>query len=147
MLPSSPNIKIFGLFQDFRLKYCGEEDFVWAKTLLQLTFVVLHFWYCLKCVQIRSFSGLHFPIFGLNTGVYSVNFRIQSEYRKIWTRKTPCLDTFHAVLFSQESQIQQWKNYNNIKCFFGGIFQRIYILSSFFCDRGSFLGGVFPGSI
>ena len=28
---------------------------------------------------------------------YGVNLRIQSEYRKIWTRKTPYFDTFHAV--------------------------------------------------
>ena len=33
------------------------------------------------------FSGPYFPVFGLNTEIYSVNLRIQSEYRKIWTRK------------------------------------------------------------
>ena len=31
-------------------------------------------------------SGLHFPLFGLNTEIYSVNLRILSEYRKIRTR-------------------------------------------------------------
>ena len=34
------------------------------------------------------FSGLHFPVFGLNTEIYRVNLRIQSECRKIRTRKT-----------------------------------------------------------
>ena len=29
------------------------------------------------------FSGPHFPIFGLNTEIYGVNLRIQSEYKKI----------------------------------------------------------------
>ena len=29
----------------------------------------------------------------------SVFFCIQSEYRKIWTRKAPYLDTFHALMF------------------------------------------------
>ena len=43
------------------------------------------------------FSGPYFPIFGLNTEIYSVNLCIQSEYRKIRTRTTPHLDTFHAV--------------------------------------------------
>ena len=32
-------------------------------------------------------SGLYFLLFGLNTEIYSVNFRILSEYRKIRTRK------------------------------------------------------------
>ena len=32
------------------------------------------------------FSGPYFRVFGLNTEVYSVNLRIQSEYRKLRTR-------------------------------------------------------------
>ena len=38
-------------------------------------------WKVSKC---GVFSGPYFPIFGL---IYSVNLRIQSKYRKIWTRK------------------------------------------------------------
>ena len=30
--------------------------------------------------------GLYFPIFGLNTEIYSVNFHFQSEYRKFFTQ-------------------------------------------------------------
>ena len=45
--------------------------------------------HCVKCVQIRSFFWSVFS---------SVNLRIQSEYRKILTRKSPYLDIFHAVL-------------------------------------------------
>ena len=33
------------------------------------------------------FSGPYFPVFGLNTKIYGVNLRIQSECRKIRTRK------------------------------------------------------------
>ena len=33
------------------------------------------------------FSDPYFPVFGLNTEIYGVNLRIQSEYRKIRTRK------------------------------------------------------------
>ena len=54
--------------------------------------------YCVKSVYIRSFSGLYFPVFGLNTEIYGENFRIQSECGKIRTRKTPNGDTFHAVI-------------------------------------------------
>ena len=61
--------------------------FIKTKDLLTLTNCnILH---CLKIVGIRSFSGLYFPEFGLNEEVYSVSFRIQSEFEKIRTRKTP----------------------------------------------------------
>ena len=50
-----------------------------------------------KSVQIRSFSGPCFPVFGLNTKIYGVNLRIQSEWRKKRTRKTPYFDTLYPV--------------------------------------------------
>ena len=31
---------------------------------------------------LRVFSGRYFPLFGLNTEIYSVNLPIQSEYRR-----------------------------------------------------------------
>ena len=40
------------------------------------------------------FSGPYFPIFGLNTEIYSVNLRIQSAYRKICTRKNSVFGHF-----------------------------------------------------
>ena len=67
-----------------------------------------------KVSKYGVFSGPSFPVFGLNTEIYGLNLRIQSEYRKRRTRKqisafspntvkygpekTPYLDTFHAVL-------------------------------------------------
>ena len=51
--------------------------------------LMVHFgqsFHCVKSVQIRSFSGPHFPVFGLNTESYSVNLRIQYKYRKMRTR-------------------------------------------------------------
>ena len=69
-----------------------------------------------KVSKCGVFSGPSFPVFGLNTEIYGVNLRMQSEYRKRRTRKeisvfspntvkygpekTPYLDTFHAVLIS-----------------------------------------------
>ena len=38
--------------------------------------------------MIWSFSGLYFPAFNLRTEKYGVSLRIQSEYARIWTRKT-----------------------------------------------------------
>ena len=40
-------------------------------------------------------------MFGVNTEIYEVNLGIQSEYRKIRTKKAPYLDTFHEVGQSQ----------------------------------------------
>ena len=54
--------------------------------------------HCVKSVRIWIYSGPHFPEFGVNTEKYSVSFRIQLECRKIWTRITPNMDTFYAVI-------------------------------------------------
>ena len=50
-----------------------------------------------KIVQIRGFSSLYLPAFGLNMEIYRVNLSIQSKDEKIQTRKTPYLNTFHAL--------------------------------------------------
>ena len=52
---------------------------------------------CARSVQVRSFSGPYFLICRLNTEIYFENIRIQSKYGKMQTRKSPYLDTFHAV--------------------------------------------------
>ena len=51
--------------------------------------------HCVKSVRIRSYSGPHFPAFGLNTEYVSLH--IQSECGKMRTGITPNTDTFHAV--------------------------------------------------
>ena len=56
--------------------------------------------HCVKSVQIRIFSGPHFPTFGLNTERYEVSLRVQSECGKYGPEKTPYLDTFHKVIVS-----------------------------------------------
>ena len=54
--------------------------------------------YCVKSARIWSYSGPHFPAFGLDMERYSLSLRIQSESGKMRTRITPNTDTFHAVL-------------------------------------------------
>ena len=61
--------------------------------------------HCIKSVRIRSYSGPHFPTFGLDRDRCSVSLRIQSECRKMRTRITPNTDTFHAVPLSIESTL------------------------------------------
>ena len=61
----------------------------------------------MKSDRIRSYSGPHFPVFGLNMERYGVSLRIQSECEKMWTRITPNTDTFHAVECS-------WFKFNNL---------------------------------
>ena len=51
-----------------------------------------------KSVRIRSISGPYFPAFGLNTDIYSVKLRIQSECGKIKTRKTLNIDFSRSAI-------------------------------------------------
>ena len=58
--------------------------------------------HCVKSVRIWSFSGPHFPAFGLNTDIYFLNLCIQSKFGKMLTRKHPiflCSNIFYAVTF------------------------------------------------
>ena len=50
-------------------------------------------------------SGLYFPVFGLNTEIYSANLRIQSKYRKIWTRNNSVFGHFSRSEFYKWPQI------------------------------------------
>ena len=61
-----------------------------------LKIITMKFWsiHSIKSVRIRSYSGLHFPSFGLNTET----LRIESECGKMQTRITLNTDTFHAVM-------------------------------------------------
>ena len=54
--------------------------------------------HCVKSVCIPSFSCPYFPAFGLNTEMYGVSLRVQSECGKIRTRKTRKTGTFHAMV-------------------------------------------------
>ena len=55
-----------------------------------------------KVSKFKDFSGPYFPIFELNTDIYSLSLRIQYEYGKILTRKTSNSGTFHTVIFNNK---------------------------------------------
>ena len=57
-------------------------------------------------VRFWSFFGLYFPALGLNTEKYGVSLNIQSEYRKIRTRKSQNTDTSHAVLIVDKNMFK-----------------------------------------
>ena len=59
--------------------------------------------HCAKRVRLSIFFGPYFPAFRMNTEIYSVNCRIQSECRKIRIRKTLNTETFSQFQFSLES--------------------------------------------
>ena len=61
---------------------------------------------CVKRVRIRSYSGWHFPAFGLNMERYEVSLHIQSECGKMRTRITLNTDTFQAVTLAWKGLIQ-----------------------------------------
>ena len=89
--------------------YHDMEHKLWPKRCLFPAFFPLDYLFeqklqekvhCVKSVRIRSYFGLHFPAFGLNTERYGVPLRIQSKCGKMRTRITPNTDNFHAVIFS-----------------------------------------------
>ena len=61
-----------------------------------------HLFTAWKVSKYGVFSGLHFPVFGLNTEIYGVNLRIQSEYRKTRTRKNSVLGNFSRSVFERK---------------------------------------------
>ena len=60
-----------------------------------------------KCPNMEVFFGLYFPVFGLNTEIYSVNLVIQSKYGKIRARKSSIFGQFsYSAWLLWESEIQ-----------------------------------------
>ena len=53
----------------------------------------------LKVPKYGDISGSYFPVFGLNSEIYSVNLGIQSEYRKIRTEKSSVFGHFSRSVF------------------------------------------------
>ena len=68
-----------------------DHKFVWPYLNSAWKFGTITTW---KVSKYGVFSGPYFPIFGLNTEIYSVNLCIQSEYRKIRTRKNSVFGYF-----------------------------------------------------
>ena len=52
-----------------------------------------------KIVQIRSFSGLYFPAFGLNTEISGANLRSQSKNGKIRTQQNSVFGHFSRSIY------------------------------------------------
>ena len=52
-----------------------------------------------KIVQIRSFSGLYFPAFGLNTEISGANLRSQSKIGKIRTQQNSVFGHFSRSIY------------------------------------------------
>ena len=94
----------------FHCKRCLKtSEFRWSFPIIGINLFYLHcitklLIHCVKSVQIRSFFGPYFPVFGLNTKIYGVNLRNQCEYRKIQTRKNSIFGHF-----------MQWKVTNRIE--------------------------------
>ena len=61
---------------------CFTSRFHWLKFIISARKIVTAW----KLSKYRVIRGPYFPVFGLNTEIYGVNLRIQSECRKIPTR-------------------------------------------------------------
>ena len=56
----------------------------------------MYYKHCIKSFRIWSFFGLYFPVFGMNTEIYRLNLRIQSECGNMRIRKPPNTTFFIA---------------------------------------------------
>ena len=70
--------------------------------------------HCVKSVQIRSFSGPYFPVFGLNAEIYEVNLRIQSKYGKMQTRKNSVFGHFSHSEILITTSFQTYVPWNSL---------------------------------
>ena len=83
---------VFGMVQLFNVSidYYWKFKYLWPADQETPTTASTEFrsiWYAgWKLSKYGVTFGPYFPAFGLNTEIYSVNLRIQSEYRKIRTR-------------------------------------------------------------
>ena len=71
--------------------------------------------YCVKSIRIWSFSGPYIPVIRLNTDIYSVDLRIQSECGNIGTRKTSNTDFFYRVSYPNYLTNPPWLSYRKDK--------------------------------
>ena len=69
--------------------------YVLSKITREVCEFIMTVW--LQVPKYRFLPGPYFPVFGVNTEIYGVNLRIQTEYGKVRTRNPPYLNTFHAV--------------------------------------------------
>ena len=53
-------------------------------------------------------SGPYFPVFGLNTAIYSVTVRIQSKYRNMWTRDNSVFGHLFTECNIKKSFLIRW---------------------------------------
>ena len=87
--------------QQFFLTILKRRDyhstFIACFGVVALTLVLDH---CVKVSKYGVFSGSYFPVFGLNTEIYTVYLCIQSEYRKIRTKKNSVFGHLHSVDFN-----------------------------------------------
>ena len=65
------------------------------------------------------FSGPYFPVFGLNTKIYGANLRIQSEYRKIRTRKNSVFGHFSRSDSYRLKAFNYFRTKFHLRCFKG----------------------------
>ena len=84
----------------FSISTAYSEDNANVLTNASIKPIAMYYMHCVKRLRIRSYSGPHFPAFGLNTERYVISLRIQSKCGKSLTRITPNTDTFYRALWT-----------------------------------------------
>ena len=94
--PSSVDKEFLCIFSSMFLKLCPKIMKIYGFVKLLQHPINTKFFHntAWKVSKYGDFSGPYFPVFGLNTEIYGVNLRIQSEYRKIRIRKNSVFGHF-----------------------------------------------------
>ena len=93
-------------FHTFFAIYIHIHTYIYIYIYIYILYNILYsIFYVVMYVYIYIICGPYFPVFGLNTEIYSVNLRIQPEYRKIRTRKN---SVFGHFLRSEHIEGFQW---------------------------------------
>ena len=81
------------------------------KTISVITIMICDCPTTWKVSKYGTFSGPYFPVFRLNSEIYSINLRIHSEYAKKRTRKLRILTLFTQWHFSYSALycLENWK--------------------------------------
>ena len=108
-----------------RGKLSLRQDMVYKKLVLSFWELWDRYFHCVKSVQIRSYSWSVFSCIRTEYGGLPLNLRIQSKYRKIWTRNSSLFGRFSSSVHVTKNKISScWIIFDHVVYFYTMIWYR-----------------------
>ena len=102
-----------------RGKLSLRQDMVYKRLVLIFSELWDRYFHCVKSVQIRSYSWSVFSCIRTAYGGLPLNLRIQSKYRKIWTRNSSVFGGFSSSVHVAKNKISScWIIFNHVVYFY-----------------------------